>query len=180
MPARSVGSAVGTSVCHSLNAIRIPRIGTNRAGLHSNPVAEKEKRKPRVLTWERVPPDEVLRDKPVSKLFEPPEDRKGWDRASLTLNTHPLHRSPRFGPDDLRLPRRTSRVKLAGDSVAITILICLAFMFPLWVASVIVDSDLRWAWVGVGAFAIACGALLFARGVVDEQRPPEDFLKELP
>jgi hypothetical protein len=68
-------------------------------------MAEKEKRKPRVLIWERVPPDEALRDKPVSKLFEPPEDRKGWDRASVTLNTHPLHRSPRFGPDDLRLPQ---------------------------------------------------------------------------
>ena len=138
-------------------------------------MADKQAKKPRVLIWERVPPDEVLKDKPVAKLFEPPEDRKGWDRASITLNTHPLHRAPRFGPDDLRLPRRTSRLRLAGDAVAISFLVFLAFTFPLWVAGVIVGSDLRWVWAAVGGVALLCGALLFARGVGDERRPAEDF-----
>jgi hypothetical protein len=138
-------------------------------------VANEPKQKSRVLIWERVPPDEVLADKPVGKLFEPPEDRKGWDRASITLNTHPLHAAPRVGPEDLKLPRRTSRIRLAGDAVAISFLICLAFTFPLWVLGVIFDSDMRWVWVGVAGFAVLCGVLLFARGVADEARPAEDF-----
>ena len=116
----------------------------------------------------------------VSKLFEEPSEPKAWDRASITLNTHPLHRGPRMGPDDLRLPRRTSRLRLAGDSFAIAILICLACTFPLWIAGVIFDSDLHWVWAGVGVIALVCGVLLFARGVGDEERPAEDFLKDLP
>jgi hypothetical protein len=136
---------------------------------------EQAKKKPRVLVWERVPPDEILKDKPVAKLFQPADDPKGWDRASITLNTHPLHREARFGPEDLALPRRTSRLKLAGDAVAIAFLTFLAFMFPLWVASVVVNSDLRWEWFGAACIALVCGLLLFARGIADEARPPEDF-----
>jgi hypothetical protein len=136
---------------------------------------EQAKKKPRVLVWERIPPDEVLKDKTVSKLFETPNDPKGWDRASVTMNTHPLHREPRFGPEDLTLPRRTSRLKLAGDAVAITVLTFLGFMFPLWVASIILKSDLRWAWLVAVGIAVLCGVLLFGRGLADEARPPEDF-----
>jgi hypothetical protein len=136
---------------------------------------QDERREPRVLVWDRVPPEVDRRDKPVAKLFEPRNDPKGWDRASITLNTHPLHREPRVTPGDLRLPRRSSRMKLAGDAVAITVLVSLAAVFPLWIAGVLIDSDLRWAWAAVGGLALACGALLFARGVSDERRPPEDF-----
>ncbi len=135
----------------------------------------KKAKRPRVLVWERVPPDEVLKDKPVGKLFEPPEDRKGWDRASITLNTHPLHRAPRLGPGDLTLPRRTSWLRLAGDAFAVAFLICLASAFPIWVASVVLDNNLVWVWAGVGAVALLCGIGLFVRGVADEQRPVEDF-----
>jgi hypothetical protein len=138
-------------------------------------MAEEQEKKKRVLVWERVPPDEVLKDKPVGKLFEQPEDRKGWDRASITLNTHPLHREPRFGPEDLTLPRRTSRLKLAGDAIAIAFLTFLGAVFPLWVASVVLNRDLRWIWIGVGCVAVLCGLLLFARGLADEARPLEDF-----
>jgi hypothetical protein len=107
-----------------------------------------------VLAWERLPYDVSRRDKPVAKLFEPRNDPKGWDRASITLNTHPLHREPRLTPADLML----------------------ACSFPLWVAAVTVDSDLRWAWTAVVLLGLACGAGLFARGLADERRPPEDFL----
>lgn len=138
-------------------------------------MAEEQAKDQRVLIWEQAPPDEILKDKTVGKLFEPPKERKSWDRASITLNTHPLHRHSRFGPDDLRLPRRTSRLRLAGDAIAITFLVVLAFTFPLWVASVIVASDLRWEWAGVGLIAVFCGVMLFARGVAEEDRPPEDF-----
>jgi hypothetical protein len=135
-----------------------------------------ERREPRVLVWDRPLPDEVRQDKPVAKLFEPRNDPKGWDRASITLNTHPLHREPRLTPEDLALPRRSSRLKLAGDSVALSIVVLLACMFPLWVASVMVNSDLRWAWTAAGVVAVASGVLLFARGLADERRPPEDLL----
>ena len=143
--------------------------------LHSFAMPEEQAKKGRVLIWEQVPPDEVLQDETVGKLFEPPKERKRWDRASITLNTHPLHRHPRLGPEDLHLPRRTSWLRLAGDAVAITFLVLLACAFPLWIAGVIVDSDLRWEWAAAAAIALFCGAALFARGLSDEERPPEDF-----
>jgi hypothetical protein len=141
---------------------------------------DETKRKRRVLVWDSVPPEEVREDKPVSKLFEPRNEPKAWDRASITINTHPLHREPRLGPEDLRLPRRSSRMKLAGDAVAITVLICLAFMFPIWIAGVLINSDLRWGWAAAAVIAVVCGALVFSRGVSDEHRPAEEFLKENP
>jgi hypothetical protein len=136
----------------------------------------KRGREQRLLVWDREPPPEVQEDRPVAKLFDPRDDPKGWDRASITLNTHPLHREPRVTPDDLRLPKRSSRLKLVGDCIAFTFALSLLSSFPLWVAGVMVKSDLAWAWIAVLALSVGGGLLLFLRGVAAESRPPEDLL----
>jgi hypothetical protein len=136
----------------------------------------ERRRRARVLVWDSLPPDADRSDRPVSKLFEPPKDRKGWDRVSITFHTHPLHRRPNVAPGDLTLPRRTSRLRLVGDCFLFTVTLILVCGLPLWVVAVLANSDLHWVWAGVAVVATAAGVLLFVRGIEDSRRPPDDLL----
>ena len=103
-------------------------------------------------------------DAPVEKLFEPRSDPKGWDRASITFNSHPRRALPRV-PKELPLPDADSRGKLFRDCLLLAIAVTLLSWFPLWVASVVASSGLLWAWAASPALGVAVAAIVYVRGL---------------
>jgi hypothetical protein len=97
---------------------------------------------------------------PMRKLFDPGDDPKGWDRASLRLNTHPLHPVKRLTQADFILPKAESALRLAGDSVLFGGALAALCYFPLMLVSMMVEADIStWIWVTLVATA-AGGAVL--------------------
>jgi hypothetical protein len=95
---------------------------------------------------------------PMRKLFEPGEDPRGWDRASLRLNTHPLHPRRRFSRSDFLLPRASSTVRVLGDGIVLGGSLALLAYFPLLLVSFMVEANIS-AWLyGTMATVFAAGA----------------------
>jgi hypothetical protein len=115
------------------------------------------------LVRPRVPGGDPARQ-PMRKLFDPGDDPKGWDRASLRLNTHPLHPVRRLSQTDFLLPRATSAAKLLGDAAIFGAVLAALAYFPLWMADIMVQSDLStWIWATMASIAGAGASLvLFA------------------
>jgi hypothetical protein len=106
-------------------------------------------------------PDEVL---------QRGNDPKGWDRASIQVNTHPLHPMPRVRPLDLIRPTAANRIRLVVDCLAVGIALALLVYFPLMMISFTTTADLS-AWIagtmlGIGA---AAAVLLFFAALADER-----------
>lgn len=95
----------------------------------------------------------------MRKMFEPGDDPKGWDRASLRLNSHPLHPVRRLSQTDFLLPRATSLAKLLGDSVIFGAALAGLFYFPLLMVRMVVPKSTTWIVATVAAIG-AAGALL--------------------
>jgi hypothetical protein len=93
----------------------------------------------------------------LNALTDSGEDPKGWDRASVALNTHPLHRFPRVSQKDFILPPAGDRLRLLGDAAVFGACMALLCFFPLWVANVLTVGGLDgWIWqvmlfTGVGS-----------------------------
>jgi hypothetical protein len=79
---------------------------------------------------------------PMRKLFEPGDDPKGWDRASLRLNTHPLHPVKRLTQADFMLPKSGNLLRLAADGIVFGCALAALCYFPLMLISMMVSSDL--------------------------------------
>jgi hypothetical protein len=106
-----------------------------------------------------VPGDDPARQ-PMRKLFDPGDDPKGWDRASLRLNTHPLHPVKRLTQADFVLPKASTTLRLLGDSVAFGCALAGLAYFPLMLISMLIRSDIsNWIW-GTLATTAAGGAAL--------------------
>jgi hypothetical protein len=111
-----------------------------------------------VLIRPSVPGGDPARQ-PMRKMFEPGDDPKGWDRASLRLNSHPLHPVRRLSQTDFLLPRATSLAKLLGDSVIFGAALAGLFYFPLLMVRMVVPKSTTWIVATVAAIG-AAGALL--------------------
>ena len=96
---------------------------------------------------------------PMRKLFEPGDDPKGWDRASLRLNTHPLHPVKRLTQADFMLPKSGNLLRLAGDSIVFGCALAALCYFPLMLISMMVASDLTTFIYAAHAAAAGGGAL---------------------
>jgi hypothetical protein len=113
--------------------------------------------------------DELIRPKvpggdpaaqPMRKLFDPGDDPKGWDRASLRLNTHPLHPVKRLTQADFILPKGGDALRLAGDSIVFGCALAGLCYFPLMLISMMISADIT-TWIyGALAAAGAGGATL--------------------
>ncbi|HEX6490264.1 MAG TPA: hypothetical protein VF002_02680 [Gaiellaceae bacterium] len=106
-----------------------------------------------------VPGGEPARE-PILKLFEPGDDPKGWDRASLRLNTHPLHPTPRLSQADLLLPKARNLFGLLAESLLLGAALAVLCYFPLLIASVLVPHLQNWVWGTMGV--VGCGSALLA------------------
>jgi hypothetical protein len=107
-----------------------------------------------------VPGDEDAARQPLRKLFEPGDDPKGWDRASIGLNTHPLHPRRRLTQEDLLLPKGGDALKTLADALVFGGVLAALSYFPLWLADILVASNLS-GWIyGTMATVAAAGVVL--------------------
>jgi hypothetical protein len=106
-------------------------------------------------------PDEVLKRG---------NDPKGWDRASIQVNTHPLHPMPRVSPFDLLRPTAANKVRLVVDCFAVGVALALLVYFPLLMVSFTTTADLS-AWIAGTMILIggAAAVLLFFAALADER-----------
>jgi hypothetical protein len=125
------------------------------------------------LTHPDVPLDEDAARQPLKKLFEPGDDPKGWDRASLRLNTHPLHPRRRLEQKDFVLPKGGDTLKTLGDALVFGGVLAALSYFPLWMADILVASNITDWIVGVMA-AVALGgmSLVFLAAWAERQAGP--------
>jgi hypothetical protein len=115
-----------------------------------------------LLTRPRIHTDEDPARQPLRKMFEPGDDPKGWDRASLRLNTHPLHPRRRLQQSDFVLPRGGDALKTLGDALVFGGVLAALSYCPLWMADVMVSSDLKdWIVGTMVAVALAGMSLVF-------------------
>jgi hypothetical protein len=97
---------------------------------------------------------------PLERIFGAEDDRKGWGRVSIVLNTHPLHRMPRITQADLLLPNGQNPLRLAGDCLVVGALVGLFAFFPLLLVALTTTRDLR-VWMGVAMAATGLAAALY-------------------
>jgi hypothetical protein len=133
-----------------------------------------------VLVRPSVPVDGDPAREPQKKLFEPGDDPKGWDRASIRLNTHPLHPRRRMTQEDFLLPRGgnivkhgSAALKVLGDAVVFGSVLAALSYFPLWAADILVASNLE-GWILGVMTAVALGgmSLVFLAAWADRHAEP--------
>jgi hypothetical protein len=112
----------------------------------------------------------------AERIFGAEDDRKGWNRASITLNTHPLHRMPRIAQADLLLPNGQNPLRLAGDCLVVGVLFAAIAYFPLLMVALTTTIDLRtWIAAGMGAAGVAAAAYVFFRAWSPDTRDLDRF-----
>jgi hypothetical protein len=113
---------------------------------------------------------------PLERLFGAEGDRKGWGRATIRLLTHPLHRFPSVTQADLLLPNRQNPLRLAGDCLAIGLVVALLAYFPLLLVALAVTADLNlWIAGADGAAALAAALYVFWRAWKPDTRDLERY-----
>jgi hypothetical protein len=106
----------------------------------------------------------------TDEVLQRGNDPKGWDRASIQVNTHPLHPSPKVGPLDMLRPTAANKVRLVFDCLAVGVALALLVYFPLMMISFTTTADLS-AWIA-GTMTVIGGAaaiLLFFAALADER-----------
>jgi hypothetical protein len=118
---------------------------------------------------QRELPDRV--DAVVLGALDPGDDPKGWDRASIQLNTHPVHPMPRVTQRDLLIPAATNKLKLLGDSLVFGAVLGVLAYFPLWVADILDPANLKtWIWVTMLCVGVGGAVFLFVYASITERR----------
>ena len=113
---------------------------------------------------------------PLERMFGAEGDRKGWGRASIRLNTHPLHRMPRITQTDLLLPNGQTPLSVVGDCVMIGVAFALLAFFPLMLVALTTTRDLRvWMAVAMGATGLAGAVYVFFRAWSPDTRDVDRF-----
>jgi len=108
--------------------------------------------------------------RPVAGFMEGGEDPKGWDRASITLKTHPLHPFPDVSQADLLLPSAANKLRLVADCITLGGAIALICYFPLMLVGFMTTSDIT-AWILGTMLAAGLGSavLIFIIALADER-----------
>ena len=113
---------------------------------------------------------------PLERIFGAEDDRKGWGRVSIRLNTHPLHRMPRITQADLLLPNGQNPLRLTGDCLVIGALFAALAYFPLLIVAVTTTIDLRrWIVVAMGVAGLAAAVYVFVRAWAPDTRDLDRF-----
>jgi hypothetical protein len=102
-------------------------------------------------------------------LFEHGED--GWDRASVKLNTHPLHPFPDVKPTDLLKPTAANKVRLVVDCLIVGVAMALLSYFPLLMIAFTRPDDISsWIYGTMLTIGSVSALLLFSVAVIEERR----------
>jgi hypothetical protein len=104
------------------------------------------------------------------ELLERGNEPKGWDRASIQMNTHPLHSFPKVGPLDMIRPTATSKARLVLDCLAVGLSLALLVYFPLMMISFTTTADLStWILGTMATIGTVAAVLLFFAALADER-----------
>lgn len=96
---------------------------------------------------------------------------KGWDRASLELNTHPLHRFPDVTRRDLLIPSGPDRLLLLGACLVCGVCLSVFGVYlPAFLLTPFVGPLDGWLWGTMIVIAVVSGLVLYALGRTDEER----------
>ena len=113
---------------------------------------------------------------PLERIFGAEDDRKGWGRVSIRLNTHPLHRMPRLTQADLLLPNGQDPLRLAGDCLVIGALFAAVAYFPLLMVALATTIDLRlWMVIAMAAAGLGAATYVFLRAWWPDTRDVDRF-----
>ena len=113
---------------------------------------------------------------PLERIFGAEDDRKGWGRATIRLNTHPLHRMPRITQADLLLPNGQNPLRLAADCLVVGALFGAVAYFPLLMVALTTTVDLRvWIAVAMVAAGLAAATYVFVRAWWPDTRDLDRF-----
>jgi hypothetical protein len=114
--------------------------------------------------------DDERADLPAAEFMETGDDPKGWDRASITMKTHPLHAFPSVSQADFILPSAANKFRLVADCLAIGAAFALLVYFPLMMIGFMSTSDQTRLVLGTMLTAGFGSALLvFLVAVADER-----------
>ena len=114
---------------------------------------------------------------PQPDLWERRDDPKGWDRASITFKTHPLHPFPRVTQADFIVPSAADRLRLAGDCAVFGACLALLTFFPMWVVDVFANGGLvNWVWGTMLAAGLVSAILLYA---YSSSQSDDEYLESL-
>jgi hypothetical protein len=112
----------------------------------------------------------------AERIFGAEADRRGWGRASITLNTHPLHRLLPIGQADLVLPNGQNPLQLAGDCLVVGALFAAIAYFPLLMVALATKLDLRlWIGAAMGGAGVVGALYVFLRAWSPDPRDLDRF-----
>lgn len=98
-------------------------------------------------------------------------DPRGWDRASIRLNTHPLHPFSGISSEDFLITPAEYRLKLVGDCVVVAVAMAGLCFFPLWIANVLMGGSMgNWFWAAMAAVGATSGIALFFLAPVSDRK----------
>lgn len=99
---------------------------------------------------------------------------KGWNRASLELNTHPLHRFPDVTRRDLLIPSSLDRLALLGACLVCGICLSVFWVFlPAFLITPFVGQLDGWLWGAMIVAGLGSALVLYTLGRTHEQRDAE-------
>jgi hypothetical protein len=94
-----------------------------------------------------------------------------FDRASITLNTHPLHPFPDVKPADLLKPTAANKVRLVVDCLIVGVALALLSYFPLLMIAFTREEDLSsWIYGTMVTIGSVSALLHFSVAVIEERR----------
>jgi hypothetical protein len=99
---------------------------------------------------------------------------KGWDRASLDMNTHPLHRFPDVTRRDLLIPSSFDHLALFAACLVCGVCLSVFWVYlPAFLITPFVGELDGWLWAAMAVVAVTSAVVLYALGRAHEQRDAE-------
>ncbi len=121
------------------------------------------------MAYEKTTEDERA-DPPVAGFMETGDEPKGWDRASITMKTHPLHPFPDVSQADFMLPSAANKLRLVADCLTIGAAFALLVYFPLMMIGFMSTSDQTdWILGTMLTAGLGTAILVFLVAVADER-----------
>jgi hypothetical protein len=104
------------------------------------------------------------------------EERRGWGRASITVQTHPLHPEPPVSAPDFLLAPRQDPLRIAGDCAVVGLAFAILAYFPLLLVAYTVTVDLStWIWATMGSVGALGAAYVLVRSWAPDTRDLDRF-----
>jgi hypothetical protein len=121
------------------------------------------------MAYEAITDDERA-DPPVAGFMELGDEPKGWDRASISMKTHPLHAFPNVSQADFILPSAANKVRLVADCLTMGAAFALLIYFPLMMIGFMSTSD-QTGWILGTMLTAGLGTaiLVFIVALADER-----------